>query len=89
MLCGYLYSSRQSKGRAGGDDRWREININEDLSLEYVQFEGGDKHFGTNIFINRELTLKKTQKESKPRITDNSAIGLFIFTLRGIVIQWI
>lgn len=87
MLCGHQCSSRQSKGNIHGDDRWREININEDLSLQYVQFEGMDKNFGMNILINRELTLKKTQKESKPRITDNSTVSLFIFTLRGIVIE--
>lgn len=75
------------RGRLGEMISGGEININEDLSLEYVQFEGADTHFGMNIFTNRELTLKKTQKESKPRIIDNSTISLFIFTLRGIVIQ--
>lgn len=49
--------------------------------MEYV------KHLGMNIFINRELTLKTIQRENKPRITDDSIISLFIFTLKGIVNQ--
>lgn len=63
MLCAYLCSSVE-QGEGWGR-RQREININEDLSLEYVQIEGVAKHLGMNIFINKELTLKKTQKANQ------------------------
>lgn len=83
-----LMQVEQGEGCGRGWEKGSASAYEKDLVWSMVELEGFSKRPVMNIFINTQLTLRKIQRENKPRIIDDS-LSPFVLPLKSIVNQQI